>query len=238
MFGGKALGKMAGALIWMPGAPGRRTLIVWRTATVRCHKGSRGWHQESTLGRQFPCVYFVSLMVGLLLLVGHLELYKTLRKLAGCGAFNSWPQHKYFIVNTCSKMKRLFIRDGRAMNRTEFGFEGPRDRNYRSFEVAEEVRSGGGGGGVSLALNGRAARTQKEQEMREWGSTQTRAYKWGLARHPRTRAQGCIGREGTSEVEAFRQAVGGGCQSGWGRLLSVTNAIEAGTCRQGDSSWA
>ena len=28
------------------------------------------------------------------------------------------------------------------------------------------------------------------------------------------------------------------CQSGWGRLLSVTNAIEAGPCRQGDSGWA
>ena len=28
---------------------------------------------------------------------------------------------------------------------------------------------------------------------------------------------------------AVGQAVGGGCQSGWGRLLSVTNAIEAGT---------
>ena len=38
----------------------------------------------------------------------------------------------------------------------------------------------------------------------------------------------------------MRQAVGGGCQSGWGRLLSVTSAIEAGTCRQGDSgrAWA
>ena len=35
-----------------------------------------------------------------------------------------------------------------------------------------------------------------------------------------------------------RQAVGGGCQSGWGRLLSVTNAVEAGTWRQGDSGWA
>ena len=36
-------------------------------------------------------------------------------------------------------------------------------------------------------------------------------------------------REGTSEAvpEAVRQAVGGGCQSGWGRLLSVTNAIGA-----------
>ena len=48
--------------------------------------------------------------------------------------------------------------------------------------------------------------------------------------------QGYIRREGTPE--AFRQAVGGGCQSGWGRLLSVTNAIEAGTWLQGDSGWA
>ena len=46
--------------------------------------------------------------------------------------------------------------------------------------------------------------------------------------------------EETSEAapEAVRQAVGGGYQSGWGRLLSVTNAIEAGTCRQGDSGRA
>ena len=47
--------------------------------------------------------------------------------------------------------------------------------------------------------------------------------------------QGCSRTEGTSEAapEAVRQAVGGGCQSGWGRLPSVTNAIEAGTCHQG-----
>ena len=38
--------------------------------------------------------------------------------------------------------------------------------------------------------------------------------------------------------EAFRQAVGGGYQSGWGRLLSVANAVEADTRRQGDSGWA
>ena len=52
--------------------------------------------------------------------------------------------------------------------------------------------------------------------------------------------QGCIRRQGASEVApaAGRQAVGGGCQSGWGRLLLVTNAIEAGTWRQGDSGWA
>ena len=42
---------------------------------------------------------------------------------------------------------------------------------------------------------------------------------------------GRIRREGAPK--AVRQAVGGGCQSGWGQLLSVTNAIEAGTCRQG-----
>ena len=41
---------------------------------------------------------------------------------------------------------------------------------------------------------------------------------------------------GTSEEApaAVRQAVGGGCQSDCGRLLSVTNAIEVGTWRQGD----
>ena len=46
--------------------------------------------------------------------------------------------------------------------------------------------------------------------------------------------------EGTSEAapEAVRQAVGGGCQSGWGQLLSVTNAIDTGTWGQGDSGWA
>ena len=55
-----------------------------------------------------------------------------------------------------------------------------------------------------------------------------------------SQSQGCIRREGTSEAapEAVRQAVGGGYQSGWGRLLSVTNAIDAGTWRQGDSGWA
>ena len=37
---------------------------------------------------------------------------------------------------------------------------------------------------------------------------------------------------GTSEAapEAVKQAVGAGFQSGWGPLLSVTNAIETGTC--------
>ena len=39
-------------------------------------------------------------------------------------------------------------------------------------------------------------------------------------------------------MEVVGQVVGGGCQSGWGRLLSVTSAMEAGTWRQGDSGWA
>ena len=38
---------------------------------------------------------------------------------------------------------------------------------------------------------------------------------------------------GAGFPEAVRQAVGGGCRSGGGRLLLVTNAIEAGTWRQG-----
>ena len=55
----------------------------------------------------------------------------------------------------------------------------------------------------------------------------------------RTLVQGCIRREGASEAaqEAVRQTVGGGCQSGWGRLLSVTNALKGGTWRQGGSGW-
>ena len=41
--------------------------------------------------------------------------------------------------------------------------------------------------------------------------------------------------------EAVRQAVRGGFHSGysgWGRLLSATNAIKAGAWRQGHSGWA
>ena len=48
---------------------------------------------------------------------------------------------------------------------------------------------------------------------------------------------GCIRWEGASQPapEAVQKGAGGGCQSGWGRLLSVTNAIEAGIWRQGAS---
>ena len=35
-----------------------------------------------------------------------------------------------------------------------------------------------------------------------------------------------------------RRGVGDGCQSGWGRLLSVTNRVGAGSCGRGESGWA
>ena len=65
----------------------------------------------------------------------------------------------------------------------------------------------------------------------------------GLHLSPEERFSTCgsVGaREGTSEAapEAIRSAVGGGCQSGRGRLLSVTNAVEAGTWRLRDRGWA
>ena len=43
-----------------------------------------------------------------------------------------------------------------------------------------------------------------------------------------TPIQGCIRREGASEAapQAVKQAVEGGCRRGWGRLLSVINALK------------
>ena len=43
--------------------------------------------------------------------------------------------------------------------------------------------------------------------------------------------------DGKGPESRKRWAVGGGCRSGWGRLLSVTNAVEAGACGQSDSNW-
>ena len=61
-----------------------------------------------------------------------------------------------------------------------------------------------------------------------------------LGSRPPLPPEGCISRVGPlkSVPEAVGQAVGGRRQSGWGRLLSVTNAVEAGTWRQRDSGWA
>ena len=60
--------------------------------------------------------------------------------------------------------------------------------------------------------------------------------------HPQTRTppRRCRRRDWASPgpPAAVRQAVRGVCHSGWGRLLSVTNAVEAGTWRQGGSGWA
>ena len=74
-------------------------------------------------------------------------------------------------------------------------------------------------------------------------------FSWGtFERNPR--GLGCGDGEGDPARDALEgkgprrrpqkrvQAVGGGCRSGWGRLLLVTNAIETGTGRQGDSGWA
>ena len=71
------------------------------------------------------------------------------------------------------------------------------------------------------------------------GPVKPAAQRRGAARGQRG-APGMHERGGASEAApaVVRQAVGGGCQSGWGRLLSVTNTIEAGACRQGDSGWA
>ena len=79
-----------------------------------------------------------------------------------------------------------------------------------------------------------------------WGHADTQAHdprRGPIQNHPHAAAPpapGMLGRAGAREEvpKAVRQAVGGGCQSGWRRLLAVTNAIEVGTCCQGDSGWA
>ena len=65
------------------------------------------------------------------------------------------------------------------------------------------------------------------------------AFAHGFPQPPDGGGQGCIRRERTSEPapETFRQAVGR-LPKRLGRLLSVTNAIEAGTWRQQDGGWA
>ena len=96
--------------------------------------------------------------------------------------------------------------------------------------------AGGRGGGGERGGGQRGAADDEHGPVTESGNgtahrsppvRRTRGHSRSL-RHKRTR------REGTSEAapEAVGQAVGGGCQSGWGRLLSVTSAIEPGTCRQ------
>ena len=101
---------------------------------------------------------------------------------------------------------------------------------------------GGGGGTVTPRLDPRGSALvplgQPLGSRLVW--PQVRA---GLPRHltslrTRPSGQGRMGRGLQAAPEAVGPAVGGGCQSGWGRLLSVTNAVEAGTWRPGDSGWA
>ena len=112
-----------------------------------------------------------------------------------------------------------------------------------------QVGLGGGGGGGGGGRHQQEHRPQRPTESSD--PTQHAKGRTGDRPGPRKGATtrrnvtqggggGCIQKEGTSETapEAVRQAVGGGCQSGWGRLLSVTNAIEPGPCRQGVSGWA
>ena len=58
--------------------------------------------------------------------------------------------------------------------------------------------------------------------------------------HRTTQLQGQVWISGyrARGIDLVGQAVGGGCQSGWGRLLSVINAVEVGAWRQGNSGWA
>ena len=121
-------------------------------------------------------------------------------------------------------------------SRGAFEGKGPQRRPQRLFGGRlEEVAKAVGGGYCRLQMPLKLARgTVAGHRLGGIG---------GGVPHPPSNVslgQGCIRREGTSEAapEAVRRAVGDGCQSGWGRALSVTNAIEAGTWRQGDSGWA
>ena len=98
---------------------------------------------------------------------------------------------------------------------------------YRSRSFVGRLHDPGPASGADHHVLGEGPCTP--QKCGTWGA-------WPL----RHRGGGCIRGEGTAEAapEAVRQAVGGGCPSGRGQLLPVTNAIEAGTWRQGDSGWA
>ena len=132
-------------------------------------------------------------------------------------------------------------------------------------DIALGRRGGGTAGGCPAGSGARITLVALPLDLRMRGSERSESgpvplYRVRLLRDPKSKTsatppipmgegqgywtppppKGCIRREGTSEAaaEAVRPAFGGGCRSGWGRLLSVTNAIEVGTCRQGDGGWA
>ena len=109
------------------------------------------------------------------------------------------------------------------------------------------VRGGGGGGGGEVAdvANRQGPLLPGQSEGQPRGSALGMHGEGGMGRGAwggglevdRARrggvhvpGPGCNRREGASEAVGW--AVGGGCQSGWGRLLSVTNASEPGTWRR------
>ena len=121
-------------------------------------------------------------------------------------------------------------------------------RGISVFLCASACNGGAGGHhkGVHATRNHQGARHARVRPRERWGACAPRLGQCGGEAHggpPGRRMegwkQGCIRREGTSQAapQAVRQAVGGGCQSCSGRLMSVTNTIEAGTWRSGDSGW-
>ena len=83
-----------------------------------------------------------------------------------------------------------------------------------------------GGGGGRIAPTGPLGYCKRAQEA--VGAKAQEQHR--LVSGPHDHGQRCIRRKGTPEAapEAVRQAVGGGCRSGWGRLLSVTLSLALG----------
>ena len=131
------------------------------------------------------------------------------------------------------------------------GDQGPPPPLGPGFGAAEFCHSyfviGGGGGGWGMDPVDRPTDAQPPTDDRHvrtdvwipWASAVRGACTEG-ARPASPPGMHWKGREWALQAapEAVRQAVGGDSQSGWGRLLPVTHAVEPGTWGQGDSGWA
>ena len=96
----------------------------------------------------------------------------------------------------------------------------------RSQEGASDMGVRGRSAGAGAAGCGSGSRRRDGGLVRLRGASHTGQASEEDNRGP---ARGYIRREGAAGVD--RRAVGGDGKSGWGRLLSVANAIEAGACR-------